>query len=120
METIQQLLGRLHPLVVHLPIGFIITGLLLQVYDRKRNVLVPVIAMIYLWGFIAAALACISGYLLYLGEGYSFDTVKYHLWTGLVTALFSLLMYLRLKEPAKLEFVRRLPPVLFSFSLLFL
>lgn len=120
MEVIQQLLGRLHPLVVHLPIGFIITGLLLQGYDRKRNILTPVIAMVYLWGFIAATLACTSGYLLYLGEGYSFDTVKYHLWTGVATALIALLMYLRLREPGKLEFIKRLPPVLFSFALLFL
>ncbi|HUH46592.1 MAG TPA: c-type cytochrome domain-containing protein [Arenibacter sp.] len=120
MEIIQQLLGRLHPLVVHLPIGFIITALLLQGYDRKRNLLTAVIAMIYLWGFIAATFACISGYLLYLGEGYSFDTVKYHLWTGVVTALISLLMYLRLLEPDKFKFIQRLPPVLFSFALLFL
>lgn len=120
MEVIQQLLGRLHPLVVHLPIGFIITALLLQWYDRKGNNLAGVISLIFLWGFIAAVLACISGYLLYLGEGYSFDTVKFHLWLGVVTALFSLLMYLRLREPSGIAFLRRLPPVLFSFSLLFL
>lgn len=120
METVQQLLGRLHPLVVHLPIGFIITALLLQWYDRKRSILTAVIAMVYLWGFIAAVAACTSGYLLYLGEGYSFDTVKYHLWTGIVTALSSLLMCLRLKEPSGQAFLHRLPPVLFSFALLFL
>lgn len=120
MEVIQQLLGRLHPLVVHLPIGFIVTALLLQWTDRRENKLEGIIIRIFLWGFIAAVLACISGYLLYLGEGYSFDTVKYHLWTGVVTALFSLLMYLRLREPSGLNFLRRLPVVLFSFTLLFL
>lgn len=113
-------MGRLHPLVVHLPIGFIITALLLQWYDRRQNNITGIIGLIFLWGFIAAVLACISGYLLYIGEGYSFDTVKYHLWLGVVTALFSLLMYLRLKESAKIDFLRRLPPVLFSFVLLFL
>lgn len=120
MEAIQQLLGRLHPLIVHLPIGFIVTALLLQWYDRKGNSITGIIRVIFLWGFIAAALACISGYLLYLDEGYSFDTVKYHLWLGIVTALFSLLMYLRLGEPLKMDFLRRLPPVMLSFALLFL
>ncbi len=37
MDVIKQLLGRLHPLIVHLPIGFIILGLLLQWYDRKTR-----------------------------------------------------------------------------------
>ena len=60
MEAIQQLLGRLHPLVVHLPIGFIITALLLQWYDRRANNITGIIGLIFLWGFIAAVLACIS------------------------------------------------------------
>ena len=120
MDAIQQLLGRLHPLVVHLPIGFIVTALLLQWYDRKAGKLAAAVAPIYLWAAISATLACISGYLLYLGEGYSFDTVKYHLWTGIVTALFSILMYLRLKEPPQPDFIKRLPPVMLSFALLFL
>jgi len=120
MEVIQQLIGRLHPVVVHLPIGFIIAGLLLQWYDRKSNEWSKIIGIIFQWGFIFAAVACISGYLLYQSEGYSFDTVKFHLWLGIVTALFSLLMYLRLTASSKIDFINRLPVVLLSFSLLFL
>lgn len=120
MEVIQQLIGRLHPLVVHLPIGFIITGLLLQWYDRENKAWTNIIGIIFQWAFISATIACISGYLLYSGEGYSFDTVKFHLWLGITTAIFSLLMYLRLAAPLKLEFLMRLPVVLLSFSLLFL
>ncbi|SHI58695.1 Uncharacterized membrane protein [Arenibacter nanhaiticus] len=120
MEVIQQLIGRLHPVVVHLPIGFIITGLLLQWYDRKENNLTNIIALVFLWGFIAATIACISGYFLYLGEGYAFDTVALHLWSGVFTALFSLLMFLRLKEVSEKIFLKRLPIVMLSFSLLFL
>ncbi|WP_026810466.1 c-type cytochrome domain-containing protein [Arenibacter latericius] len=120
MEVIQQLIGRLHPIVVHLPIGFIITALLLQWIDRKENKQEEVIAQVFLWGFIAATIACISGYLLYIGEGYSFDTVKIHLWVGIATALFSGLMYLRVKENSKVEFLQRIPKIILSFSLLFL
>ncbi|MBC8770367.1 hypothetical protein H4O18_20390 [Arenibacter sp. BSSL-BM3] len=120
MEVIQQLIGRLHTVVVHLPIGFIIAGLLLQWYDRKNNEWSKIIGLIFQWGFIFATVACVSGYLLYKSEGYSFDTVKFHLWLGIVTALFSLLMYLRLVAPFKIDFRERLPLVLLSFSLLFL
>ena len=120
MEVIQQLIGRLHPVVVHLPIGFIITGLLLQWFDRKNHEWSKIIAMVFLWGFISATIASISGYLLYKGEGYSFDTVKFHLWFGIATAIFSLLMYLRLLPPSQMDFIRRMPVVLLSFLLLFL
>ena len=120
MEAIQQLIGRLHPLVVHLPIGFIIAALLLQWYDRKGREWSKIIGILFQWAFIFASIACISGYLLYKSEGYSFDTVKIHLWLGIVTAIFSLLMYLRLAASPKIAFIRRVPVVLFSFSLLFL
>ncbi|MGB3145925.1 MAG: hypothetical protein WBB24_17640, partial [Maribacter sp.] len=78
MDILKQLLGRLHPLVVHLPVGFIILGLLLQAYDRKQKQYTPIIALVYLWAGFSAILACITGYLQYLGEGYSFDSVKLH------------------------------------------
>lgn len=114
MDILKQLLGRLHPLIVHLPIGFIILGLLLQWYDRKRKEYVKVIPLIYFWGGISAALACITGYLQYLGEGYSFDTVKWHLWLGIVTALFSFLMYAKLKALKAFDFLGKIPVVVFS------
>jgi len=120
MEVIQQLIGRLHPVVVHLPIGFIVAGLLLQWYDRKNNEWTKIIGILFQWGFIFATIACITGYLLYQGEGYTFDTVKYHLWLGITTAIFSFLMYLRLVIPSKINFLKRIPVLLFSFSLFFL
>jgi uncharacterized membrane protein len=50
MELLRQLLGRLHPVIVHLPIGFIILGLLLQWVDRKKKEFKKVISYIFLWG----------------------------------------------------------------------
>jgi len=114
MDVLKQLLGRLHPLIVHLPIGFIIFGLLLQLYDRKRKEYVKVIPLVYLWGGISATLACITGYSQYLGEGYAFDTVKWHLWLGIATALFSFLMYAKLKDLNSFSFLRSIPIIALS------
>lgn len=117
MDVLKQLLGRLHPLIVHLPIGFIVLGLLLQWYDRKTKQYGKVIGIIYLWGGISAVLACITGYLQYLGEGYGFDTVKWHLWLGIATALFSFVMYARLRKWKPVDFLSKIP--IAAFSILF-
>jgi len=114
MDVLKQLLGRLHPLIVHLPIGFIIFGLLLQWYDRKRREYSKVIPLVFFWGGISAVLACITGYLQYLGEGYAFDTVKWHLWLGIATALFSFLMYAKLKRIKAVDFLAKIPIVALS------
>ena len=119
MDLLKQLLGRLHPLLVHLPIGFIVLGLLLQWYDRKTGQYRKIIGLIYLWGGTSAVLACITGYLQYLGEGYAFETVKWHLWLGIVTAVFSFLMYFKFQEPLKIPFFERIP-VLGLTSIIFL
>lgn len=114
MDVLKQLIGRLHPLIVHLPIGFILLGLLLQWYDRKIGQYAQVIGLIYLWAGISAVLACITGYLQYLGEGYSFDTVKWHLWLGIATALFCFVMYVRLRKWKPVAFLSQIPIVVFS------
>lgn len=114
MDVLKQLLGRLHPLIVHLPIGFILLGLLLQWYDRKRLEYQKVIPLVFLWGAISATLACITGYLQYLGEGYAFDSIKWHLWSGIATALFSFLMYAKLKGLESMNFLSKIPVVTLS------
>ncbi|MCG2459810.1 hypothetical protein K8352_03545 [Flavobacteriaceae bacterium F89] len=120
MDVIKQLVGRLHPLIVHLPIGFIILGLLLQWFDRKTKSHTKIIGLIYLWGGISAVVACVTGYMQYLGEGYSFDTIKFHLWMGITTAVFSFLMFIRLTEPPKIEFLKKIPVPAFALTMFLL
>ena len=37
MDFLIDLLGRFHPLVVHLPIGFLLLGLMMLVFDYKER-----------------------------------------------------------------------------------
>ena len=117
MDVLKQLLGRLHPLIVHLPIGFMLLGLLLKWYDHKRLEHQKVIPLIFFWGGVSAVLACVTGYLQYLGEGYAFETVKWHLWSGIATALFSFLIYANLKRMNTVAFLAKTPLLLLPLLL---
>lgn len=120
MDVIKQLLGRLHPILVHLPIGFIVAGILLQWYDRKTKQYSKIIGLIYLWAGIVAVLTCITGYFQYLGEGYTFESVKWHLWLGIATAVFSFLMYFKYQESTKIEAVKKIPLAAFVIAIFLL
>ncbi|MRI00575.1 hypothetical protein GH721_08555 [Kriegella sp. EG-1] len=120
MEVLKQLLGRLHPLLVHLPIGFIVFGLLLQFLDRKKKDYAQLIPIAYFWGGISAVAACITGYLQYLSEGYSFESIKWHLWSGILTALFSFLMYFKLNGAKSFNLLNKMPIVFLSIIFLIL
>ncbi|UNZ00242.1 hypothetical protein MQE36_07830 [Zhouia spongiae] len=107
--------GRLHPLIVHLPIGFIMLGLLLQWYNQKKTSgLDHAISIAFLWGGITAVMACITGFILYTKEGFAFDTVKFHLWMGIITALFSFIYYVRVSKKA----FHKVPLIAFSVVIL--
>ena len=38
MDFILDLIGRFHPLIVHLPIGFIVIGLMSDLFFRKKGI----------------------------------------------------------------------------------
>lgn len=120
MEVITQLLGRLHPLLVHLPIGFIVFGLLFMVVDRKKKLYQTPISLAFLWGGIIGVFTCISGYLLYLNEGYSFDAIKIHLWVGIITTVFAFVLYVKLQDKPMVAFFKRIPTLVFSIVLFLL
>jgi uncharacterized membrane protein len=96
--TITEFIGRFHVLLVHLPIGFLLIGLLLQwlsVYE-KYQISQQVIKVIIFCGMIAAVLSCITGYLLSLNGDYDESLVGWHMWMGISVASVSFLLYARL------------------------
>lgn len=106
-------LGRFHPVVVHLPIGILLLGVLLHWLSRKtvfRN-LQPSVGIILLLGAFFAVLSCISGWML--GEEGDYDTaiLDRHRWLGISVAVISIIYYLNYtrklgqKLPAFLPYV---------------
>lgn len=104
IEFIIPLIGRFHPLIVHLPIGFILFALLMLFYPKKNNtIFYPVLEFALWWSTVTAILACISGFLLYTSEGYAFATVRNHLILGLLTAAICGLLYFQLRKKQTLN-----------------
>ena len=83
--------GRFHPVLVHLPIGFLLLAAFLAVGKRwgKLQVHDHTLSVILFWSAASATLACGAGYLLSLGGGYDEELLDEHMWQGLGVASFA-------------------------------
>lgn len=88
-------LGRFHPLMVHLPIGFLLLAVIAQLVTRQPKFLPLKPFLKYIWGLgaISAALAVLFGYLLSLSGDYDEDTLFWHKWSGVAVLVFSTACY---------------------------
>ncbi len=88
-------LGRFHPIVVHLPIGFLLLGILLEYLTRKSGLeLGKAKSWIFLAGALAAVLAAGLGWMLASDGGYGENTLFWHRWLGIGVAVVAVLLWL--------------------------
>ena len=82
-----QFLGRLHPLIVHFPVGLLCVALLLEIigWSRKSNDMRAGITALVWIGAISSVVAAVFGLILINQEEYGGDTVTIHQWSGLTT-----------------------------------
>ncbi|MEM6347463.1 MAG: FN3 associated domain-containing protein [Bacteroidota bacterium] len=95
-------LGRFHPLALHLPIGFMALGLLLEIYARgeRHPSLRAALPFIWLLSAIGAVVAAGLGYLLSLEGGYQEEMLSDHKWLGIGLAVISIVIYIASRQRA--------------------
>ena len=86
-----QFLGRLHPLIVHFPIGLLIVALLLEFFtiNKKNSELRSGINILLVVGAVSAVLATVFGWLLQEQDQYSGEILTFHKWSGITTAVLA-------------------------------
>ncbi|SEK54490.1 Uncharacterized membrane protein [Chitinophaga rupis] len=106
--------GRLHPLIVHLPIGFLLLAVLFDLlgYTKKYAHLRSAVPLTLLAGFVMAVLACVFGYMLSLSGDYDRTTLSHHKLAGIGLALIAGLLFLLTTR--RFKAVYTVTPTLFS------
>lgn len=108
---ISQFLGRLHPLIVHLPIGILFVILLFELlaYKSRFSYLRDAIPLLSWLLFASTLFAGIFGYILSLDGDYPGPLVSQHQWAGIILCILALGM--ALLQSKRFQQKRRLPVV---------
>lgn len=94
-----ELIARLHPAIVHLPIGFILLSIIIDVYDHKNQLQ----SQISMWAWAASSLSSLvavgTGFLL-LNTGHyeSLNTFLHQLGGIFIAVLCLLMLYTKVKS----------------------
>ena len=115
--SLSEFIGHFHPLLVHLPIGILLTGLLLLWMTRKgkNKMLREAVPVVFMFGVFAAILSCITGLLLSGSDDYDKNLAGWHQWMGISVAVLSSLLFIKVRNP---QF--RINENMLSFGLLIL
>ncbi len=108
-------IGRLHPLFVHLPIGFLVLGLMLYWWGLYRNDkrFLPALKPIFMLGTMAAVVSVATGFFLSWQNDYDTESLERHRNSGLALALVSVYFWFLVAK--KIEGRR---PIYLSFSVM--
>ena len=93
-----QFVGRFHPALLHLPIGFIVLIPVLEIAGARRAVLREAAGFVLQGAFVLALPTLVLGYLLAYGAGDTGTIVSRHMWGAI--ALCLCLMLCMMARPA--------------------
>jgi hypothetical protein len=94
-NAMTELIGRLHPLLVHLPLGiWILLGIIMLLPIARRTEMETAIRLGIVVASLSATAAAATGWLLSRSGDYDPDTVNIHQWLGIATALAGMAAWL--------------------------
>ncbi len=107
METpdIVLFFGRFHPIILHLPIGFLVLAFLLELLSRieRFSVYRPAVGLALFLGAASALVAVILGLMLAEGGGYGEELLDLHKWLGIATVVLAIVAFLLYRKRSKQE-----------------
>jgi len=111
-------LGRLHPLVVHFPVGLLLFAAILELITFKNfeSSLRPGINLLLAAGVVTAILSVVFGLLLVREGDYGQDLVSIHQWVGIATAFTAGMAWValnRIQQKKQLQFIKFYRGILF-------
>jgi uncharacterized membrane protein len=92
---IVEFLGKFHPLLVHLPIGFFLLAGVMKVYSfwKKKEAIDSLLPMMLILSFVASAFSSLTGYILSQSGDYDSEMVTKHQWTGILFTIIVSAVY---------------------------
>jgi len=106
LDNLLVLFGRFHPIIVHLPIGFILLGILIDFSRNKFQWYKEALQLIFFWAAISGLFSILSGFFQFQKEGYEWETVQAHFIVGVLTVLLSFAFYAHLKGVSFLKTIK--------------
>lgn len=90
---IMNFIGRLHPLVVHLPIGFLFLALLVEwiMGKGKSKSHTRIVLFILIMGALSSIMAIVCGWLLAMEGDYDPSTLSWHRWLGTAIGILAII-----------------------------
>lgn len=107
---IKTFVGHLHPLIVHLTIGFLLLAMLFEMisYLKKYEYLKSAVPFSLTLGFVSAVISCICGYTLSLTGDYDYEELNNHKNGGILVAIISgILVLMNTGRFKKIILIRR-------------
>ncbi len=91
-----EILGRFHPVILHIPIGILVLAFLMEYLSRRERykMLEPAVGFALQIGMWSSILAAFSGYILSLEGGYDDSGLRLHQWLGIGTTIVSIGLYM--------------------------
>ncbi|MEK6476345.1 c-type cytochrome domain-containing protein [Catalinimonas sp. 4WD22] len=88
--------GRFHPLILHLPIGFLLIAFVLEILSRFKRfeAYKPAVGFVLFLGAISAVVAAALGLMLAQGGGYGEELLSLHQWLGIAAAVTAIVAFL--------------------------
>ena len=103
---ITEFVGKFHPLLVHLPIGFFLLAFVLKVISfwKNKESIDAILPTMLILSFLASAFSSLTGFLLSQSGEYDIEMVDKHQWSGIVFTILILVVYF-FRNNAKLGLV---------------